>query len=85
MCEDYKCAWLLGYGNEDDRPDKSGMLVDTVQNIENCWEAKPIWAGAQDRPNGYAAVERISRDSNRPVAVASFPERHMVRIVGRGV
>lgn len=34
VCQTYKCSWLNGYGNENDRPDKSGyMLTDNI--LEN--------------------------------------------------
>lgn len=85
VCQGYKCMWLFGYGDEEDRPDKSGVLIDRILPIENCLQAKPIKPGAQDTEEGRGAVERISRDAGCPVAVASFPETSMVRIVGRGI
>ena len=27
-CRDYNCLWLQGFGDEVDRPDKSGVLID---------------------------------------------------------
>lgn len=29
-CRLYKCSWLEGHGQEDDRPDKSGVIMETV-------------------------------------------------------
>lgn len=29
-CRLYTCSWLEGHGREDDRPDKSGVLMETV-------------------------------------------------------
>lgn len=83
-CVEYKCLWLMGYGEEEDRPDLSGVLVDTILPIENCIQAKPIWENAQDSEKGRWAIENISGDTNKPAAVAGYPETKMVRIVGRG-
>jgi hypothetical protein len=84
-CSGYRCAWLRGLGNEEDRPDRCGILIDQVKPIHNCLQAKPLWEGAQDDPKAIAAVERMSRQANVPVLVAGFPETHMIRVVGRGV
>lgn len=84
-CRSYSCMWLDGHGAGDDRPDKSGMLCDNVKKIDGCFQAKPIWGGAQDSEAGRLAVERISRSSGLPALVAGFPETHMVRCVGRGI
>lgn len=27
-CQDFKCQWLIGFGEEEDRPDKSGRVLD---------------------------------------------------------
>lgn len=84
VCTTYKCQWMCGAGNDEDRPDRCGVLIDTVLPIHNCLQAKPIRAGAADTPEGNAAIERMSRDTNKPVLVARFPETQMVRVVGRG-
>lgn len=85
VCRDYKCAWLLGYGDNEDRPDKSGMIIDTILKIENCFQAKPLWDNAHNSTKGKDAIKHISRDSGKPIAVAGFQETHMIRIVGRGL
>ncbi len=84
VCQNYSCLWLYGYGDETDRPDRCGVLVDTVLPIENAIQCKPIWAGAGDSPTGDAAIRRMSRDAGKPALVARFPETMMVRVVGRG-
>jgi len=84
VCKGYRCSWLDGYGDDEDRPDRSGVLIDRVLPIANCLQAKPIRAGAGDSNEGNAAIERMSRSAGRPVLVARFPETAMVRVVGRG-
>ena len=32
VCRDFQCSWLRGYGNSEDRPDKSGVMV-SINNI----------------------------------------------------
>lgn len=85
VCKGYSCMWLYGYGNEEDRPDKCGILIDNLLPIANCIQCKPIRKGAADTPEGRAAINRISKQRNQPALVAGFPETHMVRVVGRGV
>ena len=34
VCRDFDCSWIYGFGEEKDRPDKSGLLV-YEQNINN--------------------------------------------------
>lgn len=85
VCSGYKCLWLQGFGIAADRPDRSGMLMDNIQGIDGAFQAKPIWAGAQDEPKAIEAVARFSRQSNKPALVAEFPETRCVRVVGRGI
>lgn len=85
VCNGYRCAWLEGHGDEEDRPDKSGMLIDNVLFIENTLQCKPIRKGAQDTPEGLIAVERLTRSAQRVGLVCGFPETHMIRAVGRAV
>lgn len=81
----YTCMWRYGYGEDEDRPDISGIMVDNVPPIENALRAIPLSLGAQDTPEARLAVERISRQRNQPILVCSYPETKLVRFVGRGV
>ncbi len=88
VCKGYKCAWLLGYGQDKDRPDRSGVIVDDVSQqgpIGNALIAKPLWFGADEEQAGGTAIKNISRDSNKPLLVLQFSEFKLLRIVGRGV
>lgn len=83
-CSGYSCMWLYGYGAEEDRPDRCGVLIDNLLPIANAIQAKPIRAGAGSSDAGNAAIYRMSRQRNQPALVAEFPETRMVRVVGRG-
>lgn len=83
VCDDYRCAWLDGHGEEADRPDRSGMLIDNVLRIANTLQCKPIRKGAHDSHAGIVAVERVVASAKKVGLVAGFPETHMVRAVGR--
>lgn len=85
VCKGYSCLWVQGHGDEEDRPDKSGILIDTLHSIENAIECKPIGPGFEDRPEAVAAIERISRSTNKVALVASFYERKFSRVVGRPI
>jgi hypothetical protein len=82
-CVGFQCEWLKGNGDEEDRPDLCGILVDRSKGIENAIECKPLWPGAYDEPAGAGAIERISRSVGEPALVISFYERFLVRVVGR--
>ena len=81
-CAGYRCEWLKGHGNEEDRPDRCGILVDRSRAIENGVECKPLWDGAYDEDAGRAAIHRISKSTGNPALVISFYERQLIRVVG---
>ncbi len=88
VCNGYTCSWLLGHGEPDDRPDRSGVLIDDVSNsgfIGNAHIAKPLWFGAEDEPDGKRAIDNISRSLSKPILVLQFTEFKLLRVVGRGV
>jgi Fe-S-cluster containining protein len=82
VCKDYRCEWLNGHGNEEDRPDRCGILVDRLRGVENAIECKPIWQNAASEKEGWEAIQRISKSKGMPALVMSFYERHLVRVVG---
>ena len=85
ICDDFNCYWLLGNGDEEDRPDKIGIVIDRSKRIENAHEAKALWRGAEDTPEGIAMIERMSKSLGTPIIVLPFGELKIKRIVGRGV
>lgn len=85
VCKGYSCAWRYGLGAEQDRPDKTGMLIDNLLRINGALQAKPMHEGAWEDVKAKRAVHRMSRQSRLPVLVAGYPETHIVEVVGRGV
>ena len=85
ICDEFKCYWLLGHGDEEDRPDKSGIIVDRSKQIENAHEAKAIWRDAENTPEGKATLERMSKSLGTPVLAIAFGELKITRVVGRSV
>lgn len=77
-CKEYKCAWLDGYGNEEDRPDKSLVMFDNKHGMINGYQARPL------APNHEVAevIDRMSKSLKTPIVVMSFYERRIVRVVG---
>ena len=71
-CKDYKCAWLLGYGQEEDQPNKSGILIDGQEDILLVREG---WVGAKDSPQGKKAIQRISAEIDREVTFIDFQNK----------
>ena len=82
VCKTYACAWLLGGGRESDRPDRSKMLIDTLHQIENAVECKPLYDGAQDTKKGKGAIRRIARDGKCTSIVLDFLETKILRVEG---
>ena len=37
ICSSYKCAWLRDFGGEEDRPDKSGVLISISEFNGGTW------------------------------------------------
>ena len=84
-CMQYECAWLQGYGNDDDRPDKSLILFDTLHHITNSAEAKPLEDGREKTEEGKAVINRMSISMGKPIIVLNFYERRIQRVVGRPI
>lgn len=87
-CSNYRCAWLNGYGDVNDRPDKCGILFDTISTsgtIENTIIAKPLWFSSDEEEKGIRAIENISRTMGIPVLVVQFSEFKLLRVVGKGI
>lgn len=82
-CTDYKCLWLEGYGDEEDRPDKSLMLFDRIRNIENSIHAKPLKPDHEKASESRELIDKMSREAKTPVIVLDFYKRRIVELVGR--
>jgi hypothetical protein len=82
-CVKYECLWLQGYGGEEDRPDKSVIIFDENSDIENAIEAKPLANNIENTEAGAELIEKMSRETGKPVIVLDFYKRKVHRIVGR--
>lgn len=86
-CKEYICAWLYGYGEEEDRPDKSGIMIDNIEWVPGSIIAKQMWRSARCTKEGKAALNNISEDMDKPVIVLHHkPVRgdEYVEVIGRG-
>lgn len=81
VCAEYECLWLQGYGAEDDRPDKSLVLVDTLHRIDNGIECKPLAPNGENDLRVMQTIRRMMHDTGKAAIVTSFYERSIVRVV----
>lgn len=91
MCKDYICAWLYGYGNEEDRPDKSGIMMDNIEWIPGSIIAKQLWRSAYATKKGEDCIKRISNQMDKPVFVlrsgklrGTNPAEQYIKCFGKG-
>jgi len=69
-CKDYFCSWIVGYGEEEDQPNKCGVLIDPqITNYGLILFARDLWPGATDMNMGQRAIRRISEEMNLVVIV----------------
>jgi len=86
-CDDYRCEWLKGYGDEEDRPDDSGVLVDRLfagKPVPGAVVAHALEDGAELTQEGQAALCNISERAMCPVLVLD-PHGELLSVGGRGV
>ena len=84
VCKEYACMWVAGYGAEEDRPDRCGILIDSMLPFPGALRGVPLARGNQDKPGAVSAIKRISKEADRPVMVCSYRETKLLRVVGRG-
>lgn len=65
ICRTWTCVWSRGYGEEADRPDISGILVDVRKGPRDM--AAYAIETTTDCLGAIDALERISRDAGVPV------------------
>lgn len=83
VCHDYQCLWLQGYGAEEDRPDRSMMLIDNTRDVANAVVCKPLCEGADKMEAGRKAIKRISRAVGAPALVTTFKESRLAYVIGK--
>ena len=56
-CRDYRCAWLEGQGDDGDRPDRSGLILDAPGG--GAVRAREVFRGAFDRARVKARLREL--------------------------
>jgi hypothetical protein len=81
-CKDYFCAWLMGYGEDEDQPNRSGILMDVQITAEHgpILFSRDMWQGASEMSMGKRAIERISEEMNLDVLIADEKSPQIRRI-----
>ncbi len=75
-CAVYACSWLRGMGDDEDRPDKSGVLVDRqFTRFGHVLVARSLTPDADKSPKGRAAAGGFNSTRCRPCR--SFTEGRM--------
>jgi len=74
-CKVYRCAWAMGFGEERDRPDRSGVLVDLrvpsmVSTDQPRLYAIGIREGDERTPKARQAMTNIAQDTGHAVHLA---------------
>lgn len=84
-CSRYRCLWLRGHGDDDDRPDRSMMLFDRAHEVENAIEARPCKPDQEKTEEGKKLCEKMVREIGEPAIVTDFYYRKPTRIIGRPI
>lgn len=70
-CAHYQCLWLTGLGEEEDRPEDSGVLIDLrLKDGEVGIYAIGVNEGDENRPEAREAMQRIASQTGHPVHLA---------------
>jgi len=82
-CKDYFCAWIAGYGEEEDQPNRCGVLIDPqITEFGLVLFARDMWKGASKMDMGKKAIKRISEEMNLIVLIADEKSLKIKRIEG---
>jgi hypothetical protein len=66
-CRIYRCAWQLGFGLPDDRPDKIGVVFTFVNDKAvppRVMDICELWEGAVNESRPSALIQRIGTNQN---------------------
>ena len=69
-CRPYRCSWLMGEMQEDERPDLVGVIVDEglTQIFQVMWGdtarcVREVWEGASESATASALISRLTAAS----------------------
>ena len=69
ICGDFRCGWLLGLGDEEDRPDKSGVIA---QLTDSGKDGESIITMFECHENGFSegrGMSLVGLVSRYPISV----------------
>ena len=82
-CRDYACLWLLGHGEDWERPDKIGVLVEERegQPLGVQYFAKETRARKAKSARGKRYLVQLSKATGRPVFVLDRSHQAAIAVV----
>lgn len=85
ICAVWRCAWAMGFGEETDRPDKSGILVEFSPRTSITLEPSAFYAigvreGSERARKARAAMFHISHDTGFPVHLTDR-DRNVLEVI----
>ena len=80
-CADYRCSWLRGMGDEQDQPDRCGVLIDRrMTQFGHVLVAKQLRLNSAMTEKGREAIEHATRDEGLPCLIVDFEDTE--RVIG---
>jgi Fe-S-cluster containining protein len=81
-CQLFFCAWLRGFGTEDERPDKLGLFIEDRSGPPDGMQffVKEVCKGAANKPKAIDCLKRLKTRSGRNVYLMDW---NMDRLIGK--
>lgn len=86
-CGAYRCAWAMGFGDEADRPDQSGVLIDfRVVSMIDVEEPPAFYAigvrrGWEETPGAKRAMANVAKETGWSVHLAD-KDLNVLEVIG---
>ena len=72
-CKNYRCGWLNGYGDDQDRPNNSGVMIsDNIIEDQRYFTAIETKKDALKQESGLRVALDVSRSTGVPILVVLF-------------
>lgn len=71
VCQDFQCSWLRGYGDKNDRPDKSGVMVSVNHFNGGTWIMVMDLVQNAHRTTGKSIIKDIAQKVGLPVIIVA--------------
>ena len=72
MCNTYQCSWLRGFGGNEDRPDKSGVMISVSAFNGGTWIFVQETQQDAFKTTGKNMVVDIANKLNTPIIVSDY-------------